>query len=177
MSAILRYLNSIPLSFDMSVPSVHKALILREKGGDLIVETIETYAPKRGEVLVRIEAAGLNPADWKVREYGFTIGNFPAVLGLDGAGEVVGLGEDVTTLKIGDHVCVLFFFELSSFPKFLTIIWYSIYTGWLQSPSLGTFQQYGIAPAEFVAKVENRRIVYLPVLINCLFVDPSQPLV
>ncbi|KAK7682602.1 hypothetical protein QCA50_014402 [Cerrena zonata] len=116
----------------MSIPTTHKALVIQQKGGDPAIETVKTYTPKPDEVLVRIEAAGVNPADWKVRDFGLVVGNYPLVLGLDAAGEVVATGEEVTSLAIGDRV---------------------IYSGWLQSLSLGTFQQYGTVPAEFASKI------------------------
>ena len=94
----------------MTLPKTHQALIQRAKGAELKVESIDTYTPKKGEVLVRIEAAGLNPADWKVRDYGFSIGNYPLVLGLDGAGVIVALGEGVTNLEAGDRVYVYHLF-------------------------------------------------------------------
>jgi len=50
---------------------------------------------------VKVHYAALNPTDWK------SAGNSPAgsVVGCDIAGEVVGIGKDVTSLKVGDRVC------------------------------------------------------------------------
>lgn len=63
---------------------------------------------KAGEILVRVEAAGVNRPDVAQRE-----GSYPApkdaspVLGLEVAGEVVALGEGVTEFAVGDKVCAL----------------------------------------------------------------------
>ncbi|WP_199925194.1 NAD(P)H-quinone oxidoreductase [Neorhizobium sp. SOG26] len=64
--------------------------------------------PKPGEILVRVEAAGVNRPDVAQRQ-----GNYPPpkdaspVLGLEIAGEVVALGEGVSDFKVGDKVCAL----------------------------------------------------------------------
>jgi putative PIG3 family NAD(P)H quinone oxidoreductase len=61
-----------------------------------------------GEILVRVEAAGINRPDVQQRK-----GAYPPpkdaspILGLEIAGEVVALGEGVSTFKIGDKVCAL----------------------------------------------------------------------
>ena len=60
------------------------------------------------EVLIRVHAAGVNRPDVIQRQ-----GNYPAppgaspVLGLEVAGEIVELGSDVTSWKVGDRVCAL----------------------------------------------------------------------
>ncbi|HET6167655.1 MAG TPA: alcohol dehydrogenase catalytic domain-containing protein, partial [Marmoricola sp.] len=72
-------------------------------------ELADVPAPQPGadEVLVRLEAAGMNPFDWKVIDgalRGSVDHRFPLVLGSDGAGEVVETGGDVTRLSVGDRV-------------------------------------------------------------------------
>ena len=64
--------------------------------------------PKAGEILVKVQAAGINRPDVAQRQ-----GAYPApkdaspVLGLEIAGEVVALGEGVNEFNIGDHICAL----------------------------------------------------------------------
>lgn len=86
--------------------SVHKALLLEKKFGDLVLGDIETPKPGPGEILVKVHAAALNPVDWKIKKYGFFVEKFPAVLGTDIAGEVSKLGEGVIDFAVGDRVCV-----------------------------------------------------------------------
>ena len=63
--------------------------------------------PERGEVLVAVDAAGVNPVDWKVRaglQRGFLPLRLPAVLGREVAGIVVRTGPGVAGLAVGDRV-------------------------------------------------------------------------
>lgn len=57
------------------------------------------------DIKVRLKAAGVNPIDTKVRRRGLFYGDaLPAVLGCDGAGEVVEMGAEVDRFRIGDRV-------------------------------------------------------------------------
>lgn len=64
--------------------------------------------PKPDEVLIRVEAAGVNRPDVAQRQ-----GSYPPppgaspILGLEVAGEVVATGDQVTAYRIGDKVCAL----------------------------------------------------------------------
>ncbi|MEU6057379.1 NADP-dependent oxidoreductase [Streptomyces sp. NPDC047097] len=65
-------------------------------------------APGRGEVLIRVAAAGVNPLDHLLRS-GLVDGldggrPFPRVLGMEAAGTVLARGEDVSGLEVGDAV-------------------------------------------------------------------------
>jgi NADPH:quinone reductase-like Zn-dependent oxidoreductase len=60
--------------------------------------------PGRGEVLVRLTAAGLNPFDWKVIDGAIKDVSFPLILGTDGAGTVERVGAEVTGFQPGDAV-------------------------------------------------------------------------
>ncbi len=66
----------------------------------------EPHLTQRTEIKVRLHAAGINPVDTKIRKGGLFYPNaeLPAVLGCDGAGEVVEIGENVTDFKVGDKV-------------------------------------------------------------------------
>ena len=65
-------------------------------------------APKPGEILVKVQAAGINRPDVAQRQ-----GAYPPpkdaspVLGLEISGEIVALGDGVSEFSIGDHVCGL----------------------------------------------------------------------
>ncbi|MHA6631229.1 NADP-dependent oxidoreductase [Pseudonocardia sichuanensis] len=65
-------------------------------------------APGRGEVLIRVDVAGVNPLDHVLRSgpvSGLDGGRpFPRVLGMEAAGTVLARGEDVDGLEVGDAV-------------------------------------------------------------------------
>jgi NADPH:quinone reductase-like Zn-dependent oxidoreductase len=65
-----------------------EAVVIHETGGPevLRLEEIDTPEPDEGEVLVRVHAASVNPADWKQRR---STTSLPAVLGHDVSGTVV----------------------------------------------------------------------------------------
>jgi NADPH2:quinone reductase len=82
-----------------------RAIQIQKTGGPEVLELAEVPVPKpsAGQVLVKIEASGVNFIDTYFRE-----GRYPAVLpftpGQEAAGTVVELGEGVTGFKPGDRV-------------------------------------------------------------------------
>jgi NADPH:quinone reductase-like Zn-dependent oxidoreductase len=82
----------------------HSALFLQSKFGSFEVGREETPRPGPGQLLVKIEAAALNPLDWKIQKFGVFVEDFPAVLGWDVAGVVEDVGESVARVVKGDRV-------------------------------------------------------------------------
>ena len=85
-----------------------RAIRAREAGGPEVLELVELRdpTPGPGEVLVRVAAAGVNFID-TYRRGGVYPMSFPHVVGSEGAGEVVDVGEGVTDLTVGDRVAWL----------------------------------------------------------------------
>jgi len=82
---------------------------LHEFGGadKLIYEDAPKPSPGPGEVLVRVHAAGVNPADWKVREGYFEAmipHALPLILGWDVSGTIEAVGDGVTEWAVGDVI-------------------------------------------------------------------------
>jgi len=73
----------------------------------LHIEEVMLDPPGRGEVLIRVRAAGLCHSDLSVID-GNRPRPVPMVLGHEAAGEVVELGEGVTAFAVGDHVVTSF---------------------------------------------------------------------
>jgi NADPH:quinone reductase-like Zn-dependent oxidoreductase len=71
-----------------------KAMRIRRFGGPeaVVVEDIPVPRPKAGEALIRVEAAGVNPIDWKLREGMNKDLPLPFTLGVDFCGVIVELG-------------------------------------------------------------------------------------
>lgn len=70
------------------------------------VEHAEPAEPRRGEVLVRMRAAGLNFLDVAVATGLYPGVQYPVIPLADGAGEIVAIGEDVDELALGDRVAI-----------------------------------------------------------------------
>jgi S-(hydroxymethyl)glutathione dehydrogenase / alcohol dehydrogenase len=85
-----------------------KAAVAHKAGAPLTIETVDLDGPKAGEVLVEIKATGICHTDEFTRSGADPEGLFPAILGHEGAGIVVDVGKDVTSLKKGDHVIPLY---------------------------------------------------------------------
>lgn len=79
-----------------------------EAGKPLEIMEVNLEGPKAGEVLVEIRATGLCHTDEFTRSGDDPEGIFPAILGHEGAGVVMEVGEGVTSLKPGDHVIPLY---------------------------------------------------------------------
>ncbi|TDQ41066.1 NAD(P)-dependent alcohol dehydrogenase [Aureibacillus halotolerans] len=73
------------------------------------IKSLERPVPNAGEVLIKITAVGLCGSDVHYYEHG-KIGRFvvekPIILGHEAAGEIVGIGEGVTSLSVGQRVAI-----------------------------------------------------------------------
>jgi NADPH:quinone reductase-like Zn-dependent oxidoreductase len=83
-----------------------KALLLDQPGtpDTLYVSELPEPHPAVGEVRVKVHAAGLNPVDYKLVKNGVSRWQYPHILGLDVAGIVDEVGEQVTRWQVGDAV-------------------------------------------------------------------------
>ncbi len=86
-----------------------RALVLERYGGldQVAFADLPRPAPKRGEILVQVQAAGLNPVENRIRSgkmKPILPLELPFTLGSDLAGDVVEVGESVTRFKPGDAV-------------------------------------------------------------------------
>ncbi|KAL0566504.1 hypothetical protein V5O48_015508 [Marasmius crinis-equi] len=111
--------------------SSQKALFLLEEKGSFAVDTRNIPSLDQGEVLVKIQAAALNPVDWKIQKYGGLFKRYPAITGTDIAGDVVEVSKGVENLQVGDRV---------------------VFQGWFANDYSG-FQQFTKVSAEIVAKI------------------------
>lgn len=82
-----------------------RAVVARGAGGPEVLSVVEVPdpSPGPGQLLVRVAAAGVNFID-TYRRAGVYPMTYPHVVGVEGAGVVQGVGEDVTGFSPGDHV-------------------------------------------------------------------------
>ncbi|KAH9841700.1 chaperonin 10-like protein [Rhodofomes roseus] len=111
-----------------------KALYLTSKHGQFEVGTAPIHKPGPGQLVVKIEAAALNPIDWRVQAWGILVEKFPAILGEDLSGTVYEVGEGVKDFKKGDRI-------LMCAP--------------VGAGEQAGFQQYAIASPELTAKIPD----------------------
>ena len=85
-----------------------RAAVAFEAGKPLSIETVRLEGPREGECLVEIKATGICHTDAFTLSGADPEGLFPAILGHEGAGVVVEIGDGVTSVKPGDHVIPLY---------------------------------------------------------------------
>jgi NADPH:quinone reductase len=111
-----------------------KAIRIEQYGGPEVLRRvdIDIPSPGPGEVLVRVVCAGVNFMDIHTRQGKYRNSRTysvraPCTLGMEGSGEVVGAGADVTSIKPGDRVA------------------------WCLS--WGAYAEYAAVPARFIARI------------------------
>lgn len=86
-----------------------KAIIINKYGGPEVLEYVDVVTPEPGpgEILIGVKAISVNPVDWKVRRGKLRIitgKKFPIYLGVEAAGVVEKVGEEVKTIVPGKKV-------------------------------------------------------------------------
>jgi NADPH:quinone reductase len=91
-----------------TIPQQMKAAAIDRFGGPEVLHTETLPVPqlKPAQVLVRLDSAGIGAWDPDVRSGEVDLGGrgFPRVIGNDGAGEVVAVGDEVERFQVGDRV-------------------------------------------------------------------------
>src|SRR5882757_8070025 len=122
-----------------------KAIVLEAAGKPLIFKDVEKPTLMPGEVLVKIKAAALNR-----RDYWITVGKYagikyPSILGSDGSGMVVQIGDNVDKTWLDKEVIINPCHNWGSNPDYqnrdFTI---------LGLPDNGTFAEYVKVKAEYL---------------------------
>ncbi|MEV0523368.1 NADP-dependent oxidoreductase [Streptomyces sp. NPDC050439] len=114
-----------------------KKVSFAEFGGPEVLQLLDVEEPHAGpgQIRVVVRAAGVNPVDWRIRE-GQVLGAHPTVLpsgvGLDAAGVVDEVGEEVQGVAVGDHV----FGEGAS-----TYAEFAVLSAWARMPEGLTFEE------------------------------------
>ena len=85
-----------------------RAAVAFGAGKPLSIETVQLDGPHPGEVMVELKATGVCHTDEFTLSGADPEGLFPAILGHEGAGVVVEVGEGVKSVEFGDHVIPLY---------------------------------------------------------------------
>lgn len=87
-----------------------KAAVINQYGDEnsfSLESNIPEPTPTKNQVKIRVESAGINPLDYRIRNGELKVflpSKFPMILGNDVAGIVTDIGRDVKNFKVGDHV-------------------------------------------------------------------------
>lgn len=93
-----------------TIPDRMEAAVATAYGGpeNLRLERVPTPRPEKGEALVRVRAASVNPLAWKILRgdlrFVTGLGKPPRILGADLAGDVVALGPGTRGVQVGHAV-------------------------------------------------------------------------
>jgi len=113
-----------------------KAILLTAAGAPDVLQLSECPLPELPDpnyLRVRLQAAGVNPVDHKLRQRGgFFPDNLPVILGCDGAGVVEAIGNAVSRFQVGDEV---YFFN-----------------GGLGGAEPGNYAEYTVVHQDYVAR-------------------------
>jgi NADPH:quinone reductase len=90
----------------MSIANTMRAAVLDAPNAAFRLAEIARPAAREGQVLVRVQASGVNPLDLKIRagQAPHARQTLPAVLGIDLAGVVEAVGPGVSAFRPGDEV-------------------------------------------------------------------------
>ena len=86
----------------------------------LQLDELTQLMPERGELVVRVVAASVNPVDYKIRSGStpyVSEKDLPVVMGQDGAGAVARLGEGVEGVEVGDKVLLFVGFDRGAYAE------------------------------------------------------------
>lgn len=140
--------------------SHQKALLIPSKSAPFELGTRLIPTPGPGQVLVKNVAVALNPVDHYVQAAGVFVEEFgfPALAGVDAAGEIEAVGEGVHGWKKGDRVYVCLFTMVLEIHDRLFSCVGRLYKG-IWPPDRATFQEYTIADALTIARVRYYSVI------------------
>src|SRR5436305_13197336 len=83
-----------------------KAIRVTQFGGPevLKLETVADPKPAKGQILIRVRAAGVNPVDTYIRSGSYTNLSLPSTPGKDAAGIIEAKGDGTDPFQLGDRV-------------------------------------------------------------------------
>ena len=165
-----------------------RTAVLHTVGEPIAVESLDLDEPRAGEVLVRIQAAGVCHSDWHLVS-GATRHPLPAALGHEGAGRVMAVGPGVTGLRVGDSVslnwapaCGDCFYCLHDSPCLCETWLEPIWAGTMLDGTprltlhgepvyhycgLGCFSEYVVVPVQCCVPLDPRVPARVAALIGC----------
>lgn len=131
------------------------ALIVDAKPLSRAIKDRGIPTPGPEEILVRVEAAGLNPVDARIGNIDIPMWpDMPTVPGAEASGVIVAIGNEVKAFKVGDRVYI----SLLKFRDIFSclISFCSAFGTAGQKVDISSYQQYSLAHSTIVTKVSSR---------------------
>ncbi len=151
----------------MSVPAFMRALQQTSLNGprDLrMITDAPVPVPGRGEILIRVAAGGINMADISQAYGKFRAGPQPPyIAGFEGVGEVVALGEGVTTVAPGAHVIGVGYGAFADYMVLPAMAAVPVPKGWSDEQALGLVVNLptAVAALKLLGQIENGETVLI----------------
>jgi len=151
----------------MSLPTVMRALQQTSLNGpkDLrLVTDVPVPVPGRGQILVRVSAAGVNYADISQAHGTFGGGPQPPYLaGFEAAGEVVAVGEGVIGIDRGAHIIGVAFGAFAEYVAIPQITVVPIPPGWSDEQALGMVVNWptALAALKYLGQLDRGQTVLI----------------
>ena len=143
-----------------------KAAVLTKQHHPLEIVDLDHVVPSKGQVKIKMITSGLCGAQWNEINAVKGVDNYlPHLMGHEGYGEVVGIGDEVTKVKIGDYV-VLHWRKGEGYecfgPKYPSDL------GAIGSGSVTTFSDFTIVAENRISIVpKNDKLQYVYPLLGC----------
>jgi NADPH2:quinone reductase len=151
----------------MSVPTFMRALQQTSLNGpqDLrMITDAPVPVPGRGEILIRVSAGGINMADISQAYGKFRAGPQPPyIAGFEGVGEVVALGEGVTTVAPGAHVIGVGYGAFADYMVLPAMAAVPVPKGWSDEQALGLVVNLptAVAALKLLGQIEKGETVLI----------------
>ncbi len=102
-----------PTQAQEPIPPTMRAFAIEDFGQTGSFHQLPVPSIEADQVLVRVRAVGINPVDWKIAQGGrykdrMATRSWPLILGLDAAGVVMRVGDEVSRFRAGDEVYGVF---------------------------------------------------------------------
>lgn len=89
---------------------------LKEKSRPVTVSSAPYTSPPKKHVTVKVIDIAINPIDWKMQDNAVFPLDYPAIFGMDIAGEVIEVGKEVEGIRMGQRVIAYVHFTSNDRP-------------------------------------------------------------
>ena len=96
--------STYPAMASLAKPHNAAAWALKPNSRPFVVSSAPYTSPPKGHVTIKVRSVAVDPIDWILQDQDFFGLKYPAILGLDIAGEIEEVGSGVDGFKVGQRV-------------------------------------------------------------------------